>query len=348
MYRYALAALLLSISLACGRADALPVFAHRYGLSCQACHTTVPHLNRFGEAFQRSGYRLAGARHDILPVAVKVQLAYSSDAEAGLPKSVVDEVELLTGGAIGPKFNYFLEQYAVDGGRPGATRDAWLQFNSGTSHVRAGEFTLPLPVDPETERDTLSHYLVYDQSVGENHFNFFDPRIGVDAFTETGDFRAHLVAAESYDRQSSTPVSGIDSMISLEKQAGPVTLYAYRYQGQRHINGARDAFYRQGFGAGTDAGKLGVTAVVQNGNDGNPQGTGDPAHSSGGFLQMRYAFSDGITGVVRYGRTWDALAGGERQTVFTLVTRPARNMRFTIEDAVSDHHTLNMGWLFAY
>ena len=40
-------------------AEAIPVFAHRYSLSCQACHTTVPHLTPFGETFMANGYRLS-------------------------------------------------------------------------------------------------------------------------------------------------------------------------------------------------------------------------------------------------------------------------------------------------
>ncbi len=36
-------------------AEAIPVFAHRYGLQCQACHTVVPHLTPFGETFLANG-----------------------------------------------------------------------------------------------------------------------------------------------------------------------------------------------------------------------------------------------------------------------------------------------------
>ena len=45
-----------------GPARALPVFAHRYGFTCQQCHTTVPHLNAFGAYFLRHGFRLPDAR----------------------------------------------------------------------------------------------------------------------------------------------------------------------------------------------------------------------------------------------------------------------------------------------
>lgn len=330
-----------------GRAAALPVFAHRYGLSCQACHTTVPHLNAFGQAFLKNGFKLSAPHSGVIPIAVKVNLAYSSDAEDGLPKAVVDEVELLTGGAIGTKFNYFLEQYAIDGGTPGLPRDAWLQYNSGESHIRAGQFTLPLPVDPETQRDTESHYLAFDQTVGDNRFAFFDPRAGIDAYIDRGDLSAHLVAAQSSDRQSGNAPAGIDLMGALSKSSGPSTFYAYRYQGQRLLSGTRDAFYRQGFGAQYEFQKLTLTGVVQHGYDGDP-GSGSAAASSASFVEARYAFSDSLAAVARYDRAWDAISGSQHQTVLSLVARPARNMRFTVEDQITHHHTLNLGWLFAY
>lgn len=130
MPRLIIPVIFLAASLLPCRAQALPVFAHRFGLSRQACHSTVPHLNAFGQAFAASGFRLPRlSRNAIVPVAVRVNLAYSSDADpSGLPKAIVDEVEILTGGAIANRFNYFLEQYAVDGGRPGRPRDMCLQY----------------------------------------------------------------------------------------------------------------------------------------------------------------------------------------------------------------------------
>jgi hypothetical protein len=346
---------LVSFVLLCCRAEpasALPVFAHRYGLTCQACHTTVPRLNAFGAAFRANGFRMPELRNgSAVPVAVKTQLAYSSDADEGLPKAVVDEVELLTGGAIGAHFNYFIEDYAIDGGRPGQMRDAWLQYNNGNAHIRAGQFTLPLPVDPESLRDSLSHYLVYDQTVGHNPFQFFDPRIGLDVYAQNagGGVEAHLAAVESYDRQSGNPNSGIDLMAYASKSfTRGITLYAYRYQGQRVLSGARDAFFRQGYGAGKTIGKFQALGVLQTGRDSDAAGDGNASSSSGGFLQGQYQFSDALMAVARYDRVSDGVTGSQHQIVLSLVTRPAPNMRFTIEDQITDHHTLNLGWLFAY
>lgn len=319
-------------------ASALPVFAHRYALTCQACHTTVPHLNAFGLAFQRNGFRLPGAQvGGASPVAVKVNLAYSSDAEDGLPKAVVDEVELLTGGTIGRNYNYFLEQYVLDGGVAGRPRDMWLQYNSGNMHVRAGQFTLPLPVDPETERDTEAHYLLYDQTVGENPFEFFDARAGVEAYTRTrGGLEAH---AAVFSRGAMAYAS--------QTVGDALTLHAYAYRGTQKRAFANDAFSRQGFGLGRSWGKFSALYVVQRGSDSNA-GRSAGAASSGSFLETHYVFSPALMAVARNERISDALSGEQHQTVFSLVMRPARNMRFTVEDQITDHHTLNAAWLFAY
>ena len=331
-------------------ASALPVFAHRYGLTCQACHTTIPQLNAFGENFREYGFKLPGAR-STFPAAVKVNLAYSSDKDAtGLPKAVVDEVELLSGGTIGNNTSYWIEQYAVDGGRPGLTRDAWLQFNTESTHLKLGQFSLPLPVDVESERATAAHYALYDQTVGVNTFSFFEPRIGADAsyVNEDAKVEAHLALLHAYDRQTETPRSGLDVMASLAKTAGAFTLQTYRYQGQRHFNVA-DRFWRQGYAASFVRNKVTLTGLMQTGNDSSADGDGAPAHSSGGFIEAGYAFTPAFQTVARYEGTFDEFAGMQRQFVLSAITRPRRNMRFTVEGTQSgNHRTLTTALLFAY
>ena len=53
---------LLLTSASVRRTMALPPFAHRYGLSCSACHTMIPRLNPFGYQFLRNGFRIAGMK----------------------------------------------------------------------------------------------------------------------------------------------------------------------------------------------------------------------------------------------------------------------------------------------
>ncbi|MGH7684506.1 MAG: hypothetical protein ACREMT_09185, partial [Vulcanimicrobiaceae bacterium] len=172
-------------------ASAIPIFAHQYGVTCDKCHSVVPHLNAFGAAFMASGYRIPGLKPGpAFPISMKANLVDSSRYQgdgpngAGLPKAIVDEVELFTAGGIGNRASYLVEQYAVDGGVPGLTRDAWVmdRVNPWDArvpvYVQAGSFTLPLPVDPETFRDTHQGYSVFEQAVAGNPFVFFDPKIG--------------------------------------------------------------------------------------------------------------------------------------------------------------------------
>src|SRR3989454_446672 len=59
-----LAVALLSTSPA---AHALPAFARRFNLACGACHSAVPRLNAFGEAFHENGFKPPGTMWTPLP-----------------------------------------------------------------------------------------------------------------------------------------------------------------------------------------------------------------------------------------------------------------------------------------
>ena len=47
----------LSLLMIAEQAQAIPVFARKYGTSCITCHTIYPKLNDVGEAFRRNGYQ---------------------------------------------------------------------------------------------------------------------------------------------------------------------------------------------------------------------------------------------------------------------------------------------------
>ncbi len=52
-------AVLFGAMLGASRADAMPVFARKYGVACTFCHTTIPRLNAIGYKFRAAGFRLA-------------------------------------------------------------------------------------------------------------------------------------------------------------------------------------------------------------------------------------------------------------------------------------------------
>ena len=342
---------------------AIPVFAHRYGFSCQACHTTVPHLNAFGERFLADGYRMAGIdTRGVFPIAVKANLAYSSEPDAGrLPKATVDEIELLSGGAVTKNISYFAETYVVDGGRPGAVRDAWIAYRVPRPvlgvvpfTVAGGQFTLPLPVDPETFRETSEHYAVFDQTGGDNPFTFFEPKLGAQA-TFGRSLRGTsvtLAALKGHDRQSGLAADGVDRMVYAQHVAGPIVVSAYRYDGERPLQPRADRFWRQGYGVSFVERRWTIDAVLQNGFDGSADGTGAGALGSGGFVQLRYAFQPGLFGILRFDGTTDPASGLYRSVLVGGGVRATRNSRFTFEDVITHvpqaKHTFNAALLLAY
>src|SRR5262249_59914645 len=48
-------------------ARAPPAFARRFNLACGACHSAVPRLNAFGEAFHENGFKPPGTMEAPLP-----------------------------------------------------------------------------------------------------------------------------------------------------------------------------------------------------------------------------------------------------------------------------------------
>lgn len=65
------------------RAQAIPIFAQRYRLSCEACHSVLPELNAFGRSFRAHGYRLPIPEHGTTVAALRYQVQFLNDPPAG-------------------------------------------------------------------------------------------------------------------------------------------------------------------------------------------------------------------------------------------------------------------------
>lgn len=371
MHKCAVVVIAVLVLLLCRRptpGTAIPIFSHQYDVACSKCHSVIPHLTPFGAAFMASGYRIPGVKPGpAFPISVKANLLDSSENQgdgpdgAGLPKAIVDEIEFFTAGGIGDRASYLVEQYAVDGGEHGLLRDAWAidHLNPWDAkipvQVQAGSFTLPLPVDPETFRDTYADYAPYVQTVGTNPFNFFDPKIG--ARVQVGNplqgLNVQLFAGPGHDRQSGVPSTGTDVMFAGQDNLGPFALTAFRYSGTRPVvAGTLDAFQRTGYGLVFDQwGRLSSENVLITGNDSNC-GIGGACQSSGGFTQLRYAFNTRLYALGRYEGTSDPVNGFSRDGVVLLGYGPSERSRVTIEDVVSHTprttNTMNVQFTIAY
>ncbi len=378
VYRAALIAA-AAFSFAPAPASAIPVFAHRYGLSCQACHTEVPHLTSFGEQFLANGYRIKGLKaKGAFPAAVRIEADYASagsadpdDVAGPLPKTIVNEVEVLVGGSVGPRGSYWAEPYLIDGGFIGKTRDFWYAYrttNDGATTpitVRAGQFTLPLPLDPETFRETTQPYLIWSQTAGANPFNFFNDKIG--AQVEFGDparaVSGTVAALNAHDVQSGLPTDGVDTMETLQRDFGDYTFKAYRYDGSRslsglayggnfQINDVPDRFWRNGYSAGYHHGNTEIDAVYQTGHDSAADLYHDALITSGGFLQARQELGHGTFAIARWDATQDTVFN--RAITAGLGHRLSRNTRLEVFGTVQRNylgelqHILSSSFLVAY
>ena len=354
----ALVGLLIVAGLRSRPVIAIPVFAHQYGVTCEKCHSVIPHLNAFGTAFMANGYRIPGVKPGpAFPISAKANLVASTEVQGdGLPKDIVDEVETFTAGAIGNRASYLVEQYVVDGGMPGLTRDAWVidRVNPWSARIpvfaQAGSFTLPVPIDPETFRDSYQGYAVMEQTVGNNPFNFFDPKIGIRASVgdTTRGLSGQVFVGQGHDRQSSIASYGNDWMGVAQDTLGPLTLTTYRYSGTRPlVDGDINRFQRTGFSAVyNDFSHWEWDNLIQTGWDSNcNQLFHVGCASSGGLTQLRYMFNRRLFAEGRYeGTDSPSLTPGPgspnggfyRDGVLMLGYGTGENSRITLENVISN------------
>jgi hypothetical protein len=346
-------ALLIAAILQPEPAHAVPLFAHQYGVTCEKCHSVIPHLNAFGAAFLANGERLPGiSSGSAIPFAVKFNLVDSSQNQgsgpngAGLPKAIVDEIEAFSSTTIGSRANYFIEQYVVDGGEHGLLRDAWISERVNPWNARipiflqGGQFTLPLPVDPETFRDTYQDYTPYVQTVGANPFTFFDPKMGLRL--GVGDLlrgvSVQLFAGPGYDRQSGLAKTGADTDVYFQQTMGAFALSVFKYDGLRPVTAENsyDRFERTGYGFTIGQWtRFSSETVLINGWDSNCATLRlVGCTSSGGFEQLRYAFNRRLYAEARYEGTNDPTTGFTRDGVVLLGYGPTENSRVTVEDVI--------------
>ncbi|HEV3086630.1 MAG TPA: hypothetical protein VGX96_05340 [Candidatus Elarobacter sp.] len=338
-------------------ADAIPAFSIQTGLQCDACHSSLRATNELGESYLRNDLRLPNLGIGGKPVvALRGQLAYTSEPDPSLlPKATVDEVEAFVSARLNRQLSVAGQFYLIDGGRPGSTREAWIQYSSPGSFagapVRAtvGAITLPLPVDPETFRQTNEHYAIFDQTVGANPFAFIDPRNAA-SLALGNPVRGPsmtLVAAQGHDPHSGLPQTGTDRMIQAQEAIGGLVLSAYDYAGRRELGPVGDDFRRRAVGVNLYRGRLAVETLLQTGFDTSPNGDGAGIASSGGFLQLRYQLPRATFAIVRYDGVNDTSGAGFARSLTVGATKlVSHGVRVGMEDVIrhGEHttHTLNL------
>ena len=135
--------------------EAIPYFARRYGVTCNACHALPPKLNAFGENFRRNGYSAPTLRaRRTVPMALWVSGRYDALPDApnqfDATRSYVNRIEAVSGGRlVAPWLSYFVEWRPLsletrgDGSlrdRSGRFEDLFLTATTGGFGLTAGQF----------------------------------------------------------------------------------------------------------------------------------------------------------------------------------------------------------------
>jgi hypothetical protein len=167
------------------RAEAIPAFARKYGMSCTACHLAWPILNQQGQAFRDNGYQFGTGKDEptmvapaYWPVAMRTTPAYQytrtsnqeSDAgpitvgSGGLPAGPA--ADLLTAGTIARDISFLLVAAGfAPPDEPASLESAFVRLSnlggSSWANIKIGKFEVDLPASPHRGVTLTSGYAIY-------------------------------------------------------------------------------------------------------------------------------------------------------------------------------------------
>lgn len=183
--------LIFSALLIPAKTEAMPVFARKYDLSCNACHAAFPRLNEFGKQFADNKMRLPNWRNktidagdDMLALPESVPLAMRMQAFAQAREAEVVDIEsgetvsadgdiqspylikLLSSAPLSEHISYYFYGIFAEKGDNGSVilEDAWFShdaiFNTDIS-MMMGQFQVSDLMFPREVRLTFQDYMVY-------------------------------------------------------------------------------------------------------------------------------------------------------------------------------------------
>jgi hypothetical protein len=183
--------LVVIILLIPAKAEAIPVFARKYNMSCITCHAAYPKLNAFGEQFADDNLRLPNWKNktvetgddmlalpDSVPLALRVQAyvqareAQAVDIKTGETVSADTDfqapylIKLLSSAPLSEHISYYFYAIFAEKGGNGEVivEDAWFSHDDvfGTdASLMLGQFQVSDLMFPREIRLTFQDYMVY-------------------------------------------------------------------------------------------------------------------------------------------------------------------------------------------
>ena len=276
----------LTIPMAPRTARAIPAFARKYRVSCMQCHSPVPRLNAFGEAFAANGFEFAvgepprdtiGTNDPLLRLQNDLPLAVRFDAylrAQNKPTSGQNSVDLqtpwvmklLSGGQVADKVSYYMYFLLTERGEVAGLEDAYVQFTdvmeSGVSLI-VGQFQISDPLFKREVRLEYEDYQPYRVRVGltaadltydRGLMALWSPREGTDLAVE-------VVAGRGLNEASGNrqydPDNARSTLVRLSQDIGAFRVGAFAYRGYEVEGGARNTITMWGPDATVPLGSFG-------------------------------------------------------------------------------------------
>lgn len=179
-------------------AEAIPLFARNYKLSCTTCHVGFPKLNSFGEAFAGNGYRFSEgdlSEQNVetgddkvqllnhVPLAIRVDsfFRFRNDTATGTDFQGPFVIKLLSTAPITEKISYYFYFLFDERGDVGGVEDAFIHLNNAYKDVdldlRFGQFQVMDVLFPREQRLTFQDYTYYVTAISDSGFRLTYDRI---------------------------------------------------------------------------------------------------------------------------------------------------------------------------
>ncbi len=187
-----LCVLFLSGDFLAGVAEAIPVFARRYKVSCTVCHIGFPKLNGFGEAFAGNGYQFPGADLkdqtvetgddklqllDHLPLAIRADSFFRArnDTRTKTDFETPFAIKILSSAPLTDHISYYFYFLFDERGDTGGVEDAFIFLNDAYKDVdldlRIGQFQVTDILFPREQRLTFQDYTYYVTEISASGFD---------------------------------------------------------------------------------------------------------------------------------------------------------------------------------
>lgn len=359
-FTLSIGALFASILFCGARAQAIPIFAQRYLLTCETCHSVLPELNAFGTSFREHGYQLPLPKHGTTVVAIRYQLQWEKDP--------VNSRRYTTGGVLLGNLDvsqitaFVHYNLGAQGGPAGLYLGYLAGYNKHTQTLyRGGLFELPLVQSPGQRLDDLQQYGYYGTHVGLNDLPLASPRWGLQIERTTGNFRFDFVAddgefkgaayggAPSPTGETTWAAHPELALFGRAKVIDSLVVGGTLMEGSRHIvltgkSGFDDPYTRENLFLEFAPGKFQLTADQWWGHDQNADGFGSPVASSGGYVRAKYYPTPHSYVAVRYDASANPFIA--RDFVYYGAFMITPHVRFVLQDVATVGSTSSLGAAF--